>query len=370
MSCKRNRDYNTVHHLTSRIAHQVFFLKEEERNDFMDLVVRVSAFSGVELIGWCIMDNHFHLYVYLPEPPILSDAEVWARRAALKGDKDRIFADDWIEEEKRPGSQVGGAGLSPVERLRRRMYSIPEYMKMIKQWFTEDYNARHDHKGTMWEATYRDRTSPYPESDFKDVRDTLAYAHLNPIRAAITDQFSGYAWSSYTAYRNGDALAAKGMHLAYPGMTDEEIVATHEMRMSRLLEDEKRKRAEQIARKRLAGYQLPCDPLTDEAMVAQMMERTKRVQQMVVEMQAEREIATGAKARRELAFRQIMCEMTTCPDATTQFLATALDLPLRTVQRYVERLVKEGEVRQIDGRWMVKVGAEGQTFDAKLRRVA
>lgn len=76
--------------------------------------------------------------------------------------------DDGREEDKRPRSQVGGSGLSPVERLRRRMYSMPEYMKMIKQWFTEDYNARHVHKGTMWEATYRDRTSPYPESDFSD----------------------------------------------------------------------------------------------------------------------------------------------------------------------------------------------------------
>ena len=75
----RNTEYNTVHHLTSRIAHRAFFLKEEERNDFIDLMLRVSAFSGVELIGWCVLDNHFHIYVYLPNPPALSDDEVLRR---------------------------------------------------------------------------------------------------------------------------------------------------------------------------------------------------------------------------------------------------------------------------------------------------
>ena len=94
MARVRNKEYNTVHHLTSRIAHRVFFLKEDERNDFVSLMMRVSAFSGVELIGWCIMNNHFHIYVYLPEPPQMTDEEVLARFKALKGDAERIFADD------------------------------------------------------------------------------------------------------------------------------------------------------------------------------------------------------------------------------------------------------------------------------------
>ena len=60
----------------------------------MSLMMRVSAFSGVELIGWCIMNNHFHIYVYLPEPPQMTDEEVLARFKALKGDAERVFTDD------------------------------------------------------------------------------------------------------------------------------------------------------------------------------------------------------------------------------------------------------------------------------------
>ena len=51
----RINDYGTVHHLTSRIAHRVYFLKEEERNDFIEIMLRVAEFCGIELIGWCIM---------------------------------------------------------------------------------------------------------------------------------------------------------------------------------------------------------------------------------------------------------------------------------------------------------------------------
>lgn len=90
-----------------------------------------------------------------------------------------------------------------VAAIRRRMYSISEYMRMIKQWFSEDYNRRNGHKGTMWEAIYGDHAMSLPdEADgYEDIRDVLAYIHLNPIRAAMTDRFDGYAWSSYAAYR-------------------------------------------------------------------------------------------------------------------------------------------------------------------------
>ena len=57
----------------------------------MSLMTLVSAFSGVELIGWCIMNNHFHIFVYLPEPPPMTDEEVLARFKALKGDAGRVF---------------------------------------------------------------------------------------------------------------------------------------------------------------------------------------------------------------------------------------------------------------------------------------
>ena len=109
----RNKEYGTVHHLTSRIAHRARFLKTEEQKDFLDLMLRVSAFSGVELIGWCVMNNHFHILAYLPEPPALSDDEVLARYKLLKGDGDRIFEDEDDDLIKNPYAESGAECQTP-----------------------------------------------------------------------------------------------------------------------------------------------------------------------------------------------------------------------------------------------------------------
>ena len=71
----RVKDYDTVHHLVSRIAHRVYFLKEDERMDFLEMVRRTAEFCGIRLIGWCVLGNHFHLLVYLPQPQVLDESE-------------------------------------------------------------------------------------------------------------------------------------------------------------------------------------------------------------------------------------------------------------------------------------------------------
>ena len=81
----RVKDYETVHQLVSRIAHRVYFLKEEERSDFLEMVRRSAEFTGVRLLGWCVMGNHFHLFVYLPGPETLDECEILRRYGVLKG---------------------------------------------------------------------------------------------------------------------------------------------------------------------------------------------------------------------------------------------------------------------------------------------
>ena len=84
-SNSRNKEVETVHHLTSRIAHRVYFLKECERNDFLEIVRRAADFAGIKLLGWCVMSNHFHLLVHLPERVEVCELEVLRRYGVLKG---------------------------------------------------------------------------------------------------------------------------------------------------------------------------------------------------------------------------------------------------------------------------------------------
>ena len=373
MSRVRNTKYDTVHHLTSRIAHRAFFLKEDERNDFVDLMLRVSAFSGVELLGWCVLDNHFHIYVYLPVPPILSDEEVLLRFKHLKGDACRLLSDESDDRIVNPYGNVGAECQTPrassdgraearaglVKSIRRRMYSIAEYMRMIKKWFSDAYNEQNGHKGTMWEAVYGDHSFPMPddEGDKDDLRDILAYIHLNPIRAAAADTFDGYPWSSYSAYRRGDEVAVAAMRRAYAGYSDDEIVQVHETRMASLLESWKLKRAKEIARKRLAGYEIPSDGLTDECMVAQAKEQVERMQKQVMALQLERAVAKSASQVRGLVVRQILILAKLCPEGSPQLFSETLKVPLRTVQRYVAGLIKSGSLKRERDGWSVPLAA-------------
>lgn len=369
MARVRNTEYNTVHHLTSRIAHRAFFLKEDERNDFVDLMVRASEFSGIELLGWCVLDNHFHICVHLPEPQPLSDEEVLRRFRQLKGDSCWLLSDESDDRILNPCASAGAECQIPrvntdgrvearaelIRSIRRRMYSIPEYMRMIKKWFSDAYNGRNGHKGTMWEAVYGDHSFYMPKEDggMEDLRDILAYIHLNPVRAALADRFDGYLWSSYSAYRLGDEYAVAAMRRAYAGFSDEEIREAHEARMARLLEGWKLKRAKEIAYKRLAGYEIPSDGLTDECMIAQAREQIERVQRHVMDMQLERAVAKTDSQARGLIIRQILALATIRPDATSQMLSDTLKVPLRTIQRYVEGLVRSSAMVRRQYGWCV-----------------
>ena len=250
----------------SRIAHKVYFLTEEVRNDFIEMIRRAADFCGVKLVAWCIMTNHFHLLAYLPEPESIDEEETLRRYGVLKGNS-RLKA--LVAELSAMRNQENGEAdvQKRLEEIQRPMYDIGEFMKITKQWMTQEYNRRYAHVGTLWEAVYRDvlvKGSP------DELGKRAGYIHLNPIRAAITDDFAGYPWSSMTALRRGDELALAGLRHIYGAAAEQgEIFEAHHELMSGLLEQMKLEKAQDIARKRQAGFDVPADPLTTEALIAQ-----------------------------------------------------------------------------------------------------
>ena len=71
---------NRCYHLVSRVAHRAFFFNDDEKRRFTDFLMRVASFSGVRLLGWCVMSNHFHLLAPGGQTPVhkcqcISDGE-------------------------------------------------------------------------------------------------------------------------------------------------------------------------------------------------------------------------------------------------------------------------------------------------------
>ena len=83
MRALRNFKPDRCYHLISRIANRAFCLTDEERTRFVERLWRVAKFSGIEVLAYCFMSNHFHILVYVPDPRELSDAELLARIRAL-----------------------------------------------------------------------------------------------------------------------------------------------------------------------------------------------------------------------------------------------------------------------------------------------
>ena len=359
-SSHRSKDYDTVHHITSRIAHRVRFLQEEaERNDLIEMIRRAADFTGVKLLGWCIMINHFHILAYLPAPADISDEELIRRYGALKGASAANALRIKVESLRLHGESGKKAAYDCLADVRKRMYSVGSFMKIVKQWFSEEYNRRNGHRGTLWEGAYYDRIVPCAQSE---MRKCLGYIHLNPIRAAACSTFDGYAWSSYSAFKKGDPVAIDGMRFVYSQKTEDEreltldeIAGMHEVLLANLLEKWKLRRAEEIAIKRAAGYKMPDDPLTDAALLSQAEAHLEEVRKASVNLRLKRDFAATLKTRRANLEEEIVNLLTLRPGISVEEMSETLAIPAPTLDRYLTRLRKRDAVQKVaTGQWSAK----------------
>lgn len=336
MSASNNRITapNTYHHLMSRIAHQVFILTEDVRNDLIEMIRRSAEFHGIKLIAWCIMTNHFHLLAYLPEPETLSEEEIVRRYGVLYGDAHRNALVSRLATLRMSHPNNDAPAQAELKRLTDRMYKISEFMKVIKQWLTREYNRRYSHGGTLWDSVYKDvpvRANPI------DLAKRAGYIHLNPVRAAQTSEFDKYSWSSLTALKRGDELALSGLRTIYgDDCSKEDILIAHKHLMAELLEQYKLERAREIAGKRRAGFHVEADPLTTEAMIAQAAAQIEESMAAGVEANIVDSVKRGRPVRADFE-RHVKQLLETCPNLSARALAEAVGCSVPTAYRQLNK---------------------------------
>ena len=242
---------NRVYHLISRVAHRAFFLNAEERTRFVELLKRVAAFSGIELLAYCVMTNHVHILVFVPEPEELSDEEVLSRMRILY--RDSRFAELRREWDGRLKLGRTETFLRFRGAFTRRMWNASEFMKTLKQHFTMSYNGRRTHAGTMWEGRYHVRVhKPDSLGEAGAVMMTAAYVDLNPVKAGIVsdvDTLADYEWGSYHDACAGDRGAIAGYDLVYRGRGRpwRELKALHRISLNMAAKDLAAREAEDAA---------------------------------------------------------------------------------------------------------------------------
>ncbi|MGI5870194.1 MAG: transposase, partial [Kiritimatiellia bacterium] len=91
-----------IYHVISRISGQRFLLDAEEKPRLEWLMNAAAGFSGVDILAYAFMDNHFHILVKVPVPQLVDDQELVRRMHLLYGKKkaDRILT-EWDLWEKK-----------------------------------------------------------------------------------------------------------------------------------------------------------------------------------------------------------------------------------------------------------------------------
>ena len=200
MRKKRQFKAGRCYHLVSRIAHRAFFFDEEEKNRFVELLMRVEYFSGVRLIGWCVMSNHIHVYVFLEEGHEVGEEELLAKINRLyRGTRlDEVLKEWKTLKESSDGTIAGSCDFEAFKQsFVDRMFHPSEFMKTLKQTATMSYNGRRVHTGTIWESRFRAKTC---EPDEKaELMNMAGYIDRNPVKAKMVRWPDEYEWCSFAA---------------------------------------------------------------------------------------------------------------------------------------------------------------------------
>lgn len=197
------------YHVVSRIANKAFLLNDAKRkNTFVNMLHRSAEFSGIEVVTYVVMDNHFHLCVRVPKKAEeVSEAEVLRRVGILYGEDRRLALEKRLADFRSDRDELSAN--AEIERYRVRMGDLSEFMKTFKQRVSQWYNSNYDHEGTLWAGRFK---SVLVENG-RYFRNLIEYIHGNPIRAGLVKRAADYEWSALGAARKGDSRVKKGLSL-------------------------------------------------------------------------------------------------------------------------------------------------------------
>ena len=196
-----------VYHCMTRTVNGEMLFKDREKEMLRKMLWQVADFSGVEILTYCVMSNHFHVLVRVPEKEKLTDAELMRRYKVLypKPTKYQTASTKVMEEKLKEG-------VDEAEAIRRkllaRMADVSEFMKTVKQRFSVWFNRNHRRYGTLWADRFK---SVLVEGSGNPLQIMAAYIDLNPVRANIVEDPKGYRFCGYAEAVAGEKRAKLGL---------------------------------------------------------------------------------------------------------------------------------------------------------------
>ena len=192
-----------VYHCISRVVGGQRLLGPREKEKLRTMLWQQAAFSGLEVITYCLMANHIHLLVRVPAEVSASDGELVARAVTFYGKKS-LYAQT-LEQAFEP---QGALPEDLREGLRERMGDVSVFMKELKQRFSKWFNKDRNRFGTLWAERFK---SVLVEDQPGVVQTVAAYVDLNPVRAGLVKDPKDYRWCGYAEAVAGSEVARQGL---------------------------------------------------------------------------------------------------------------------------------------------------------------
>jgi REP element-mobilizing transposase RayT len=192
-----------VYHCISRVVGGQRLLGSREKERLRELLWQQAAFSGVEVITYCLLSNHIHLLLRVPAAVAVADGELVGRAVKFYGKKSLLV--QTLE------AALAREGTLPEDLragLRGRMGDVSVFMKELKQRFSKWFNQERHRFGTLWAERFK---SVLVEDQPGVVATVAAYVDLNPVRAGLVQDPKDYRWCGYAEAVAGRESARAGL---------------------------------------------------------------------------------------------------------------------------------------------------------------
>ena len=201
-----------VYHVFSRVVDRRRVFGDREKEVFRKILRKQEAFSGVRVVTYCLMSNHFHLLLEVPDRETLLPLDESGLLKVLP----LLYDDETVQGVRQELERARKAGderwhKEILRRYERRRGDLSQFLKELKLRVTLFMNKRLEREGTLWECRFKSVLVEGAESALQTM---AAYIDLNPVRAGIVKDPENYRWSGY-----GEACGGgRGARLAREGL--------------------------------------------------------------------------------------------------------------------------------------------------------
>ena len=200
-------------HVMSRVAGGEMIFGDTEKEAFRLLMWKMARFSGIQILTYAVMGNHFHLLVSVP-----NQKKFITRFEGAKGEEllfrhlKLLYSKEYLAALQHELKEYRDRGLPELAeeilaKYRKRFCNLSLFVKEIKERFTRWYNKKEGRKGTLW----MDRFKSVLVQDGEALETMAAYIDLNPVRAGIVKDPKDYRWCGYGEAMGGSRCARRGL---------------------------------------------------------------------------------------------------------------------------------------------------------------